>query len=688
MVDTAKFVPVVNEEQMQALGKRLLATFGEYEKDRKELEEQWLKNLRQFRGTYDPEIEKLIDPDRSKAYPKVTRTKVVGTVARLMEMLFPQTDRNFQVEPSPLPTLSQGDLQKVLDKLTEEAAAAGIEVTDEMIERGIWSFAKTKAERLQKEIDDQLDEIDYVTLARGVVFSAVLYGPGILKGPMVVEVAGRTWKKDPYTGKLTAVTVKKRQPYFERVPVWNWYPDLSAKSFESMDGSFERHVMSKPQILALTKRPDFKKEAIERYLAANNTGNFKERHWEQALRVRGDKSNITNLSGRKYELLEFWGHVTGHELAACGVNVPQDKLGAEVECNIWMIDNVVIKALLHPFNEKARMYHTFIYEEDDINLLGVGLPVVIRDSQLAIAEASRMILDNGSVVCGPMLEINTMLLMPGQKLDVHAYKTFLRDDTGADAQTPAVRPINIDSRIAELISVVDLFMQFADSETALPPPALGDTSSSGKEPYRTSSGTSMLLGAAALPIRDTVRNFDKFTVSFVGGVIAWNMEFNPDEKIKGDWTVIPRASTSLVAKEVRGVNLDQFLISLTPEEKMYLSTKKTLMERMKVRDLPMDILEEEHVVNDKLAENAKNAQANAAAQAEAMKAEIRGQVASAFKDLMLGLKAQAGANADTFNALVEGMLNVRDAGNSEGSGSGTPKPSVPATQRAGVKGAG
>ena len=40
MVDAANFVPVVNEEQMRALGVRLLATFGEYEKDRKELEEQ------------------------------------------------------------------------------------------------------------------------------------------------------------------------------------------------------------------------------------------------------------------------------------------------------------------------------------------------------------------------------------------------------------------------------------------------------------------------------------------------------------------------------------------------------------------------------------------------------------------------------------------------------------------------
>ena len=687
MAETVEFVPQVDQEKKRNLGKRLSGTFSSYEKDRKELEEQWLKNLRQFRGVYDPEIEKLIDEDRSKAYPKVTRTKVVGTVARLMEMLFPQTDKNFKVDPSPLPTLSEADLQKVLDAVSAAAAEAQSQVTDEMIERAIWYFAKAKAERLTLEIEDQLDEIDYVSLARGVVFSAVLYGPGILKGPMVVKTEGRSWTKDPYTGQYKAVSVTKKQPYFERVAVWDWYPDLSAKSLESMDGSFQRHVMSRSQVLALTKRPDFDKEAIEGWLASNSTGNFKERHWEVALRTRGDRSNITDLSGRKYEVIEYWGRVSGHELSACGINVPQEKLGAEVECNIWLLNDVVIKAILNPYDEKARMYHVFIYEEDDINLLGVGLPVVLRDSQLAIAEASRMILDNSSAVCGPILEIDPSVLLPGQSLDIHAYKAFLREQ-GADPAQRGVQTVQVDSHIAELSGVIELFMQFADTEAALPPPALGDTSKSGKEPFRTSSGTSMLLGAAALPIRDTVRNFDKFTVSFIDSLVAWNMEFNPNQSIKGDFTTVPRASTSLVAKEVRGINLDQFLVTLTPDEKVYLSTKKTLIERMKVRDLPLDILEEEDVVKQKLAESARNAEARAAAQDAMLKAEIRGQVAAAFKDLMLGLKAQAGANADTFNSLVEGLINVATAKDATGAGTRTSDAGVPASKRAGVGGAG
>src|SRR5258706_15953964 len=101
----------IDAEKMNKLGTNLFSKFGLYQKDRRETEMQWLRNLRQFRGIYDPEIERRIPPDQSKAYPKITRTKVVGTVARLMEMLFPQTEKNWGAISSPLPDLSEGDLQ-------------------------------------------------------------------------------------------------------------------------------------------------------------------------------------------------------------------------------------------------------------------------------------------------------------------------------------------------------------------------------------------------------------------------------------------------------------------------------------------------------------------------------------------------------------------------------------------------
>lgn len=665
----AAYMPAnLNPGQMQRLGQILRDIFDTYEKDRRPLEDQYLRNLRQFRGIYDPEIETHIPDDQSMAYPKITRNKVIGTVARLMEMLFPRTDENYSVTNSPLPNLSTADLQKVLDTLVAENP--GQDLNDDKIEKAIVSFAGEKAKRLHAKVRDQLTEMDYVKLAKRIVFSAVLYGIGLMKGPYVLKEEARTWTKTP-EGRYVATAVTRNKPGFDTGSVWDYYTDLSAKTLDATDADCWRHIMTKTQLLALRERPDFMKDAIDAYLRGHSTGNWKEKHWETALRVKSnDRSNVTNLSGRKYEAIEYWGRVTGQQLKDCGVDVPESKLQEEVEANFWMIDHFIIKAVMNPYDGRIRGVHHFVYEEDDINLLGNGLPVVMRDSQMAICESARMILDNGSIVCGGMFEVNESLLKPGQDLDVYGRKVWVREDLGVDVNARAVNQVPVNSYISELIQIIELFQGFADAETALPPPALGDVSGQGKESLRTTGNLSMLLGAAALPIRDTVRNFDKFTVSFISSLCYWYMEFGNDESIKGDFSVIARGSTSLIAKEVRAQAIAQLSTTLTPDERMYISTKQMVTEKLKVLDLPDTLLEDEEVVKAKLAEQARTAAATAQVSAAMSQAQIKHEVASAFKDLMLGLKAQAGANADVFNSIVEGMTNVRAANESDAAGGG------------------
>lgn len=684
---SAQYSPELrNIGQMQKLGAYLKANvFDVYEKDRKGVEDQWLKNLRQFRGIYDPEIESAIPDDQSRAYPKVTRTKVIGTVARLMEMLFPRTEENYSVECSPLPNLSTPNLQLVLDTLVSEAG--GADLTNNQIEKAIRSFAAEKAKRLHAKVRDYLTEMDYVKLAKRIVFSGVLYGAGLMKGPFVLKEDARTWTKGP-NGQYTATAITRNKPGFDTCSMWDYYTDLSAKALDATDNDCQRHILTKTQVLALRDRPDFISEQINTYLKDHTRGNFKERHWETALRAKSnDRSNVTDISGRKYEAIEIWGRVTGQQLKDCGVLVADDKLAEEVEANFWLIDNTVIKAVLNPYDGRIRGFHHFIYEEDDMNLLGNGLPVVMRDSQMAICESARMILDNGSVVCGGMFEINEGLLKPGYDLDVYARKIWVREDTGGvDLNARAVQQVPVNSYIGELIEIINLFQGFADAETALPPPALGDISGQGTESLRTSGNMSMLLGAAALPIRDTVRNFDKFTVSFIESLCYWEMEFGNDDSVKGDFNVVARGSTSLIAKEVRATALNQLSVTLTPEERMYLNTGKVVKEKLKVLDLPEDLLEDDDVVKSKLAEQAQNAQAMAQGQSALQAATIKGEVAGAFKDLMLGLKAQAGANADVFNTIVEGMINVRAANEPAGGGGSSSKGARPQS-RSGVAGA-
>ena len=51
-------VPVIRSEELRQLGQNLDKLFMQYVSDRRIAELKWLRNLRQYLGLYDPEIEK------------------------------------------------------------------------------------------------------------------------------------------------------------------------------------------------------------------------------------------------------------------------------------------------------------------------------------------------------------------------------------------------------------------------------------------------------------------------------------------------------------------------------------------------------------------------------------------------------------------------------------------------------
>jgi hypothetical protein len=571
--------------------------FTSYEKDRQDLELKWLKNRRQFRGEYDNEIKALLNSQRSQVYPKLTRSKVIGMVARLMDLLFPQTAKNWNIKPTPFPNIAQADLQTVINQL-QQVAQSG-QLTDEMIEKAVDDFAAKRCLRMEKTIQDQLadSKLDYITLVRKVVFSSVCYGVGVLKGPLVRRGQKRTWQQNA-NNQYQAVTVPVVEPYYEFVPLWGFYPDLTAKTRDQMDGAFERHIFSRHELRALADRSDFFDTPILEYIKNNPTGNFKEKTFEGEL--RGEKnttdSNVVRTD-KKYEVIEWWGFITAQELKAIGLDIGEADMADDLSANVWILDGTVIKAVLSPLPPDVKMYHLFVYEEDDTSLLGNGMPEVIRESQLAVCSAARMVLDNGSVVCGPMFEVNTEILDAQTNTDIYAFKVFGREGTGQEANIPAVKEISVNSHIAELTGIIELFKGFADTESLLPPSLQGDMTAQGKEPFRTAQNTSQLFGAAALPIRDVVRNFDQFTESVIGSLYYWNMKFNIDAEIKGDFQVQAEGSTSLIAKEVRSQALNNVATTLSPEDKDWVNEEEFLKERFLAMDLPVDRLilsKEEH----------------------------------------------------------------------------------------------
>jgi len=658
--------PPRDPEVLRALGGKLNSDFKMYETDRRIAEMRWTQNLRQFLGQYDDKVKSQIPADKSQAYPRLTRIKCVSMLARLMNLLFPSSEKNWGIEASPVPNLSVEDLNYVLEQLQQPDENGQMpELTDEIITDAVREFAKTRARNLEVEIEDQLTElggakmVSYVALCRKVLASGILYSMGVLKGPMARSRQQRRWRLDPVEGKVVSVDETVLVPQYEFVPVWDYYPDMSAKYVHQMDGQFQRLVLSRAQTRKLADDSQFFGNVIKKYLREHPEGNYKEKNFESELRTMGVNTNQSQVNGRKYEILVWDGGLSGHYLKGCGISIPDEKLHEMISAVVWILDGNVIRANLNPWtivgeDNPIPSYHVFIFEEDDTSLVGNGLPFIMRDSQLGVAATARMILDNSGVVCGPNIEVNRQLLVPDTDVTgVSAYKAWERDDlTPATLPYPAVRTIAFDSHIDELLKVNELFRMFADQETFVGPATGGDMPS---EPLRTAAGASMFMGMEALPFKDVVRNFDSFVESVVGSLIMFNKHFNAKASIKGDFQPVARGSTSLIAKEVRGMGYDELARSVTPGEQLYVDWHRLLKERVAVRDMDPRV-----IVDDAEAKRRENAQAEAQAKQQAqseemIRATVRKTLADAVKSLTQADKNVASQEATVYNAILTGL---------------------------------
>jgi hypothetical protein len=240
--------------------------------------------------------------------------------------------------------------------------------------------------------------------------------------------------------------------------------------------------------------------------------------------------------------------------------------------------------------------------------------------------------------------------------NIAAYKTWERDDDSPSTMgMRAVQAIQIDAHIEELLKVNELFRMFADQETFVNPATGGDMQKGPSEPFRTAAGASMIRGEAALPFKDVVRAFDVFTESVIGSLVKFNKHFNKKPSIQGDFQPIARGSTSLIAKEVKGMGYDELARSVTPGEALYIDWRKLLRERISVRDMDISVM-----VDDAEAKRREDAQAASQSQQSEqqtalMSAEIRKTVAEAVKNITQADKNTAAAEAQTYTAILAGF---------------------------------
>ena len=169
----------------------------------------------------------------------------------------------------------------------------------------------------------------------------------------------------------------------------------------------------------------------------------------------------------------------------------------------------------------------------------------------------------------------------------------------------------------------------------------------------------MLRGDAALPFKDIVRNFDSFTQSVIWSLVQFNRKFNPDLTPPGDYDVIARGATSLVAKEVRGTQIDLLSQTLTPEERDHVDERRFVEAKFAARDLQGMLLSEDRVKEVKAAKAAAAAEAEEMAK-ERARAETRDILTNAAKNVAQAQVNTAKADGVSIKAAMDMMASQEE----------------------------
>jgi hypothetical protein len=552
-------------ERLKVFGVRLRAKAEDQVKRRFSIEERWLDDLRQFNGQYDKvTAATLAASGGSKLYVNITRNKVNAAEARLIDILFPTDDRNWGIQPTPVPYLTK--LAKDQDPVSNEDGSPfvtqeGVQVQNRDVAQSVMEEARERSEAMQDEIDDQLNETNYNSVNRDMVHDAVLYGTGIIKGPVILGKTRQKWSEvADDQGRVAQVmeVIDDLKPGAERVDPWDFFPDMQARKIDDAEFVFQRHYMSKKALRELADKPGFLRSQIAEVLKQDVDGSQTATHLQEMQSMAG----ISSLDNGRFEVWEYHGPVDKDDLIAAGVEVDEDDVFSDYNGVVWFSEGHVLKAVVNPADTGEMPYSVFNWEKDDTTLFGVGIPHLMRSSQKVLNATWRMLMDNAGLSVGPQTVINSHVVRPADgnwRLTPH--KIWELTDKNGNVNN-VFGSFEINSHMTELISLFQYARQIADEETALPQISQGEQGTA----TDTASGMSMLMNSANTMLRRVVKNYDDdITRPFIKRMYDWNMQFNPKEELKGDFSVDARGTSSLLVKEQQAANLMALMnISASP----------------------------------------------------------------------------------------------------------------------------
>lgn len=537
---------------------------------KRELEERMLDCLRQRDGKYNPEkLSEIQAQGGSEIFVQLTSVKCRAATSWLRDTLLGTgADRPWNLDPTPIPELPPNIVEELKAQMATQLmnlyaqgqvadevqlAKIAAEMKDQAM-RQLKEEADKRIDRMERKMEDQMVEGGFLKALDEFLDDIVTFPYAAIKGPVKRRRKTLKW----VNGALTPVEEIRNE--WERVDPFMLY--WAPWSWNLGDGYvIERHKMTREDLEALIGVEGYSEPAIRTVLDEFSLGNLKEWLWTDSAKATAEGKNLTYAlyTDDLVDALQLWDNVQGQELLDWGMSkdeIPDPQMS--YPCEVWLIGNVVIRAVLNYDPLGRKPYYLTSYENLPGSVEGKGVADLCRDSQDMVNGAARALANNMGISSGPQVGVNISRLPAGEDItQMYPWKVWQFQASEYNDGSAPITFFQPNSNAAELMSVFEKFSQRADEDTMIPRYMTGEHVAGAG---RTSSGLSMLISNAGKGIKQVISNIDHhILIPVIERLYQDNLRYSQDPDLIGDVHVVAKGAQSLVIKEAEAVRRNEFL---------------------------------------------------------------------------------------------------------------------------------
>lgn len=560
-----------NQEYIQGLAAHARTRWEESRDAKQDLEERMLQCVRQRNGEYDPDVRAEIEEQGgSDIFVQLTSVKCRAATSWLRDTLLGTgNDKPWAIEATPQPELPEEVLQSLQAQLSteimnvvqqtgqmpseEELRQIALSMKDEAMNL-TKEEANERVKRMELKMEDQLLEGNWFKAFNEFIDDIVTFPFAAIKGPVKRRRKVMKWED----GALVPKEEIKNE--WERVDPFNLY--WAPWAWDINDGYvIERHRMTREDLQSLIGVPGYNEDAIRTVLADFGTGQSGDWLWIDSAKADVEDKDISRAvhTDDLIDALQLWDSIEGKLLIEWGVDEEEiDDASMSYPCEVWLVNNVVIRAVLNYDPLARKPYYLTSYEAKPGAVDGKGVTDLCRDSQAMVNATARALANNMGISSGPQVGVNISRLPTGEDIsDMHPWKIWQFQSSEYNDGSQPLQFFQPNSNANELMAVFEKFSERADEDTMIPKYMTGGHTPGAS---RTSSGLSMLISNAGKGIKQVISNIDQnVIIPAIERLYHDNLRYSEDPDLVGDVNINARGASSLVVKEAEAIRRNEFL---------------------------------------------------------------------------------------------------------------------------------